>query len=84
VLPFTELKIDRSKVDGCSRAPSQYLECRQIVELAHRLGMTAVAEGVEQADDLAALVAMQCDVGQGAIFAWPMEREEFKQRVARA
>jgi EAL domain-containing protein (putative c-di-GMP-specific phosphodiesterase class I) len=45
VLPFTELKIDRSKVDGCSRAPSQYLECRQIVELAHRLGMTAVAEG---------------------------------------
>jgi EAL domain-containing protein (putative c-di-GMP-specific phosphodiesterase class I)/ActR/RegA family two-component response regulator len=84
VLPFTELKIDRSKVDGCSRTPSQYLECRQIVELAHRLGMTAVAEGVEQADDLAALVAMQCDVGQGAIFAWPMEREEFKQWVARA
>jgi EAL domain-containing protein (putative c-di-GMP-specific phosphodiesterase class I)/ActR/RegA family two-component response regulator len=82
-LPFTELKIDRSKVEGCSRTPSQYLECRQIIELAHRLGMTAVAEGIEQADDLAALVAMQCDVGQGAIFAWPMEREEFKEWVAR-
>jgi EAL domain-containing protein (putative c-di-GMP-specific phosphodiesterase class I) len=83
-LPFTELKIDRSKVDGCSSTPEQYLECRNIVELAHRLGMTAVAEGIERPDDLAALTEMTCDVGQGAIFAWPMQREEFKQWVARA
>ena len=83
-LPFTELKIDRSKVDGCASTPEQYLECRNIIDLAHRLGMIAVAEGIERADDLAALIEMKCDVGQGAIFAWPMQRDEFKQWVARA
>src|SRR5262249_166971 len=80
-LPFSELKIDRSKVDGCSRIPELYWECRNIVDLAHRLGMVAVAEGVETADDLRALVEMKCDVAQGLNLARPMERDAFKHWV---
>jgi EAL domain-containing protein (putative c-di-GMP-specific phosphodiesterase class I)/ActR/RegA family two-component response regulator len=83
-LPFSELKIDRTKVHGCARLPELQRECRNIIDLAHRLGMTAVAEGVERADDLRALTDMSCDMAQGLIFAPPMEREEFKQWVARA
>ena len=78
-LPFSELKIDRSKVDGCSSVPAQRWECRNIVDLAHRLGMTSVAEGVEREDDLQALIEMRCDAAQGLALARPMEREAFKQ-----
>ena len=83
-LPFSELKIDRTKVHGCASSPELERECRNIIDLAHRLGMTAVAEGVERADDLRALTDMSCDMAQGLILAPPMEREEFKQWVARA
>jgi EAL domain-containing protein (putative c-di-GMP-specific phosphodiesterase class I) len=82
-LPFTELKIDRGKVAGCSKTSERYLECRNIINFAQRLGMTAVAEGVELVDDLEALVEMKCDVGQGTLFARPMEREEIKRWIAR-
>src|SRR5262249_47428068 len=82
-LPFTELKIDRSKVDGCSQAPDRYRECRAIVELAHRLDMIAVAEGVERERDLEALTEMGCDAAQGFALATPMSRDEFAQWAER-
>ncbi len=82
-LPFSELKIDRSKVDGCSQAPHLHRECRGIVELAHRLDMIAVAEGVESERDLKALTEMGCDAAQGLALAPPMGREEFTQWVGR-
>ncbi len=78
-LPFTELKIDRSKVAGCSEAPHRYRECHGIVELAHRLDMAAVAEGVESERDLQALTQMGCDAAQGLVLAPPMSRDAFTQ-----
>jgi EAL domain-containing protein (putative c-di-GMP-specific phosphodiesterase class I) len=82
LLPFAELKIDQSKVAGCSQGRNQYMECRGIVDLAHHLGMIAVAEGVESSSDLDALIEMGCDAAQGFAFAPPMEREKFKEWVA--
>jgi EAL domain-containing protein (putative c-di-GMP-specific phosphodiesterase class I) len=82
-LPFTELKIDRSEVDGCSNSPKQYQRCKSIVDLAHRFGMVVVAEGVESASDVQALRRMKCDMLQGRIFAAPMERREFGPWTAR-
>ena len=82
-LPFTELKIDRSKVAGCSEAPHRYGECHGIVELAHRLGMVAIAEGVESERDLQALTQMGCDAAQGLALAPPMSRDEFTQWAGR-
>jgi EAL domain-containing protein (putative c-di-GMP-specific phosphodiesterase class I)/ActR/RegA family two-component response regulator len=82
-LPFTELKIDRSEVDGCSNSAKQYRRCKSIVDLAHRFGMVVVAEGVESASDVQALRRMKCDMLQGRIFAAPMERREFGQWTAR-
>jgi EAL domain-containing protein (putative c-di-GMP-specific phosphodiesterase class I) len=71
------LKIDRSKVEGCSQSAHRHRECRGIVELAHRLDMIAVAEGVESEHDLDALTQMGCDAAQGNALAPPMSRDEF-------
>jgi EAL domain-containing protein (putative c-di-GMP-specific phosphodiesterase class I)/ActR/RegA family two-component response regulator len=84
LLPFAELKIDHSKVDGCSRDLVQHRECRGIVDLAHGLGMVVVAEGVENLGDLDAVTDMGCDMAQGFVVASPMERDAFKQWVGRA
>src|SRR5262245_27337642 len=77
-LPFTELKIDRSQVEGCSDSQEQYLRCKGIVDLAHRFGMIVVAEGIESASDVRALTEMNCDMAQGRVFATPMERRKFR------
>jgi EAL domain-containing protein (putative c-di-GMP-specific phosphodiesterase class I)/ActR/RegA family two-component response regulator len=82
-LPFAELKIDKSLVDGCSSNPEQHCKCNSIVDLAHRFGMVVVAEGVESASDVHALRRMNCDMAQGRVFAAPMEREHFRRWTKR-
>jgi EAL domain-containing protein (putative c-di-GMP-specific phosphodiesterase class I) len=52
-LPFDKLKIDRLFIDGAARSEKMQHVLRGIVALGHGLGMTVVAEGVEQPDDLA-------------------------------
>jgi EAL domain-containing protein (putative c-di-GMP-specific phosphodiesterase class I)/ActR/RegA family two-component response regulator len=70
-LPFAEIKLDRSFVDGVSREPKLAAICEMSVGLAHRFGKRAVAEGVESPADLAALLRMGCDIGQGFLFGRP-------------
>jgi EAL domain-containing protein (putative c-di-GMP-specific phosphodiesterase class I) len=76
-MPFSELKIDRSFVANCNVDRMNAGLCQTIVELAHRLGSKAVAEGVETAAELRTLHAMGCDMGQGYLFARPMPRDHF-------
>jgi EAL domain-containing protein (putative c-di-GMP-specific phosphodiesterase class I) len=71
-LPFAEVKIDRSFVSGCATNALKHSLCQTVVDLAHRFGATACAEGVEQIEDLRALMAMKCDTAQGYLFAKPM------------
>ena len=76
-LPFIELKLDRSFVDGCSGDDRKRSMCQSVVELAHRFKMTAVAEGVETQDDLQVLIGMGYDMAQGYYFEKPMTGEDF-------
>lgn len=78
-VPFSELKIDRSFVANCNSDRMNAGLCETIIELAHRLGSKAVAEGIETAAELRALHAMGCDMGQGYLFARPMPRDHFLQ-----
>jgi EAL domain-containing protein (putative c-di-GMP-specific phosphodiesterase class I) len=80
-LPFTELKIDRKYVDGCSGDKERNQMCRSIIALAHRMNVTVVAEGVESFDDLHCLVEMGCDVAQGFFFGKPMQIDGFNDWV---
>ena len=55
-----------------------------IVELAKAIGLLVVGEGIETAEQAAALTALRCDLGQGFHFARPLEAEEISRRLAAA
>jgi EAL domain-containing protein (putative c-di-GMP-specific phosphodiesterase class I)/CheY-like chemotaxis protein len=76
-LPFCELKIDRSHVGHCDGDQTNAGLCETIIELAHRFGIAAVAEGIETTGELKALHRMNCDLGQGYLFARPLPKSEF-------
>jgi EAL domain-containing protein (putative c-di-GMP-specific phosphodiesterase class I) len=76
-LPLDEVKIDSNFVADCSSNGLKQGLCRTVVDLAHRSGATACAEGVEKAEDLRALIAMGCDTAQGFLFAKPMSADHF-------
>ena len=66
------LKLDRSIVDGvCADAVLRTL-VKALVEFAHGCGATLVAEGIETAEDAAALLALGVDLGQGWYFGRPV------------
>jgi EAL domain-containing protein (putative c-di-GMP-specific phosphodiesterase class I) len=72
-LPFTELKIDQAFVSDVMIAEDSRLIVRSVIDLAHALGMSAVAEGVENAETLELLASLGCDQVQGFFIARPME-----------
>jgi two-component system cell cycle response regulator len=76
-LPVIEVKIDRSFVSGCASDPLKHSLCQTVVDLAHRFGATACAEGVETPEDLRELIKMQCDTAQGFLFAEPKPAAKF-------
>jgi EAL domain-containing protein (putative c-di-GMP-specific phosphodiesterase class I) len=76
-LPFAELKIDQSFVAGCATDAPNAAICQTAIDLAHRFGGVAVAEGVENAADLQTLITMGCDFGQGVLIAPPMLKRRF-------
>ena len=71
--PFDTLKIDRSFVQAMESDASHTQIVAAIIGLAHTLGKTVVAEGVETAEQLAALRALGCDFGQGYYFSRPVD-----------
>jgi EAL domain-containing protein (putative c-di-GMP-specific phosphodiesterase class I) len=76
-LPFVEIKLDHSFVQNCATDATNAAICQTAVDLAHRFGSAAVAEGIENAPDLQALMIMGCDFGQGALIAPAMPQETF-------
>jgi diguanylate cyclase (GGDEF)-like protein len=71
-LPVDELKVDRSFVIGMTENEHDAVLVRTAIDLGHNLGLTVVAEGVEQASHVSALRALDCDVAQGYHYARPM------------
>lgn len=82
-LPFAELKLDRSLVMNCGEDKHNASLCQAAIELAHRFGTLAVAEGIETASELKALVGMNCDIGQGYLFAKPATRDDLLSSLVR-
>jgi diguanylate cyclase len=72
-IPATELKVDRRfTMDICTSQADQAV-MKSTIQLAHALGMKAVAEGIETAESLYLLASMGCDTGQGYHIAKPMD-----------
>jgi EAL domain-containing protein (putative c-di-GMP-specific phosphodiesterase class I) len=74
-MPFNELKIDRSFVDGCATSSPKRSLCEAAISLARNLKMTSVAEGIQQRPDWDLLDELGCDVMQGFFIARPMSEE---------
>lgn len=71
-LPFTELKIDRKFVQGAAEDDAARAILESSVQLAKRLNMTIVAEGVETQADWDRIAAIGCDSAQGYLISPPM------------
>jgi EAL domain-containing protein (putative c-di-GMP-specific phosphodiesterase class I) len=70
------LKIDRSFVERLDGDSEDTDLVRTIVQLGQSLGMTTVAEGIEEPGQLAALREMGCERGQGFYFSRPVPAAE--------
>ena len=78
-LPVTELKVDRSFVMGMLKQADDEVLVRSLVDLGHNLGLTVVAEGVEDQATLDALASVGCDVVQGFHLGRPMAPAAFEE-----
>lgn len=74
-LDIDELKIDRSFVMKLDKGSSDAIIVRSTIELGHNLGLRIVAEGIEDAETLAWLTDLGCDIGQGYFIGRPMSAE---------
>ncbi len=75
-LPVTEVKIDRSFVRRMGKNSRESIIVSSTIDLAHHLGMRAVAEGVEHPRMLQELEQLGCDAGQGHAIARPLAAPE--------
>ena len=78
------IKIDASFIAGLGRAREDSAGVAAIIGLAHGLGLTATAEGLEREEQLRELQALHCDLGQGYYFARPQPPEELGQLLTSA
>ncbi|MFG0329968.1 MAG: putative bifunctional diguanylate cyclase/phosphodiesterase [Phycisphaerales bacterium] len=80
--PMGGLKIDRAFIRSIGLRRDYTAVVQAIVSLAHNLGMRVVAEGLETEDQLIQLQALDCDFGQGYLFAKPLTPKDAELRVA--
>lgn len=78
-IPFNELKIDRAFVSGSMRDASARAILELSVDLARKLKMQIVAEGVETREDWDLVASLDCDYVQGYYCARPMPAPELEE-----
>jgi len=77
-IPFTEMKIDRSFVNSAANSTTAYAILESSINLARKLNMEIVAEGVETRDEWDLVAELGCDYVQGYYIAKPMPSAEFQ------
>jgi diguanylate cyclase (GGDEF)-like protein/PAS domain S-box-containing protein len=81
--PVHEVKVDRSFVQGVAESAVDSAIIRAVIDLANAMGIIVVAEGIENAEQVARLAAIGCRIGQGYYFSRPLRGEQFTELVAR-
>jgi diguanylate cyclase len=82
-LPVKELKIDRCFVMSMANDPDSAVIVRSAVDLGHNLGMTVVAEGVQDSITRSDLTDMGCDLVQGYQICRPIPAKELELWIER-
>ena len=77
-LPFETLKLDRALIRGLPDDGEDVAIVQAIIDTAHALGLSVVAEGVETEAQRAILAAMGCESAQGYLFSRPLPEDAFR------
>lgn len=77
-LPVNELKIDQSFIKDMSDNIDDEIIVKAIIDLAHNLGLSVVAEGVETREIMNKLNKLGCDIAQGYLISRPIPEKEFE------
>ncbi|WML46336.1 DUF4084 domain-containing protein [Neobacillus sp. PS3-40] len=80
-LPFDTLKIDKTFIDDIVTSLKDQAIVKTIIELGKNLGLTVVAEGVEDVEQLEYLRENGCDRIQGYIIGRPLPKQEFESKI---
>ncbi len=80
-LPIDALKIDRSFIDNMLNNASNVAIVQTIITLAHNLDIRVVGEGIETSEQLAQLMELKCELGQGYFFAKPVDHSDAMQLI---
>ena len=79
MMPVHELKIDKCFILRLASRADDQIIVRSTISLAHALGLSVIAEGVEDKESLDFLATLGCDYIQGYFFAKPMSRDALGQ-----
>lgn len=79
LFPIDFLKIDRAFTEKIDQNEMDFKIVESIVSLAHALGIKVIAEGVETQKQLSLLQQMHCDIGQGFLFAKPLNVDDVER-----
>ena len=81
-IAFGELKIDQSFVKDCAQNEALRIVVESSIEMAHKLEVNSVAEGVETQNDWDMLQSMGCDTAQGYFISKPLAQSAFAEFMA--
>lgn len=79
--PIDKLKIDRSFIKDVNRSQDDAAITTAVIAMAHELGLTVLAEGVENSSQLQFLINHNCNYMQGFYFSKPIPADEFKDML---
>lgn len=82
-IPADELKVDKSFVGALLTDPSAAQISALIIDVAHRFGLSVVAEGVEDAGTLKALRSTGCDIAQGFLFGKALSAADMQKWLSK-
>ncbi len=82
-LPINILKIDKSFIDDIENDNNKMSIVDGIIQLAHKINLEVVAEGVENEEQLTILKELNCDIIQGYFFSKPISSEEIENKYFR-
>jgi PAS domain S-box-containing protein len=77
--PISEIKVDRSFVQGVAQSAAKRVIVESVVKFGAALDIRVVAEGIETEAERAIMQALGCSIGQGYLFAPPMEMARFEK-----
>lgn len=80
-IPFTELKVDRSLIDGIHAQDHLKVIFESTLRMSHKLNIEVVAEGIEKVADWQYLANSGCDLAQGFLICPPVSEEVLRKWV---